>query len=267
MVDHIVSRLVRHAWQALIFGLYLFLLAPIIVVFITSFDTRPYLAFPPEHYSLASYGQLLKNTAFIRAFGVSLGVGGVAAVLAIFSGILAALAIVRGSFRGRTFVNWLFISPLLVPHIVLGLALLLLLSRLQMLDTYTGVVFAHIGITLPYVVRTVAISLQGVDPRLEEAARVHGASPIKAFWLVTIPAIRPGIVTGAIIAFLVSFDEAVVSLFIVNTRVSTLPVEIYHYIEYRTDPQVAALSVVLVLISVLLVSVVERLYGLRKALN
>lgn len=267
MENTLSSRLTRAAWLGLVSLLYLFLLSPIIVVFFSSFDTRPYLAFPPEHYSLGSYVLLLHNTAFIQAFCASLGIGIVASFLALCCGIPAALAIVRHPFRGRSAVNWFFLSPLLAPHIVLGLAILLILSPVHLLDTYTGIVLAHLGITVPYIIRTVSMSFQSVDTRLEEAARVHGASVITTFFRVTLPLIMPGILAGGIIAFLISFDEAVIALFIAGSRVTTLPVAIYHYIEYRTDPQVAALSVVLIAISVVLVFFVERMLGLRKALN
>jgi putative spermidine/putrescine transport system permease protein len=262
-----LSRALHLGWLGLVGLLYLFLLAPIIVVLISSFDTRPYLAFPPASYSWGSYVLLFHNTTFIKAFLVSLGVGSLASLLSLCCGVPAALALVRHSFKGRSFFNWLFLSPLLAPHIVLGLAILLIMSPLHLLDTYTGIVLAHLGITVPYIIRTVSISLQSVDIRVEEAARVHGASILATFFKVTLPLIVRGIAAGGIIAFLISFDEAVIALFIAGSRVSTLPVEIYHYIEYRTDPQVAALSVVLIAISILLVFFVERMLGLRKALN
>lgn len=267
MENTFFSRLTRVSWLGLVGLLYVFLLAPIIVVLISSFDTRPYLAFPPEHYSLGSYIQLAHNTTFIKAFVASLVIGMLASLLSLCCGIPAALALIRHPFRGKALVNGFFLSPLLAPHIVLGLAILLIMSPLHLLDTYTGIVIAHLGLTVPYIIRTVSISLQSVDIRVEEAARVHGASNLKTFFRVTLPLIMPGIMAGGIIAFLISFDEAVVALFIAGSRVTTLPVEIYHYIEYRTDPQVAALSVVLIAISIILVFFVERMLGLRKALN
>jgi putative spermidine/putrescine transport system permease protein len=109
------------------------------------------------------------------------------------------------------------------------------------------------------------MSLMAVDRRIEEAALVHGASPLRVFWRITLPLIRPGIIAGGVIAFLISFDETTISLFIVSVKTSTLPTEIYRYLEYSTDPQIAALSVVLILISVAVVVVLERLVGLRKA--
>jgi putative spermidine/putrescine transport system permease protein len=144
--------------------------------------------------------------------------------------------------------------------------LVLVLSAFGVLDTYVGIVIAHIGITIPYTVRTVTMSLMSVDRRVEEAALVHGASPLHVFWRVTLPLIRPGVIAGGVIAFLISFEETTISLFIVSIRASTLPTEIYRYLEISTDPQIAALSVILILISVAVVVVLERLVGLRKAI-
>ncbi|MCW2485281.1 ABC transporter permease [Candidatus Symbiopectobacterium sp. NZEC127] len=254
------------AWHSFIFLLYLFLLAPIIIVFIISFDTRQYLAFPPAELSLGSYIKVLHNPVFIAAFGRSLTLGISVGVGAIVVGVLLAFALTRFQFRGRSVIAFLAVAPFLVPHIVLAVGLMLVLAPLGLLDTYTGIAVAHLGITLPYTVRTVTMSLLAVDPRIEEAARIHGASPWQVFHRITLPLIRPGVLAGGAIAFLISFDEATLSLFLVSTRASTLPTEIYRYLEYATDPQIAALSVILILTSLAVVVVLERLIGLRKAL-
>jgi putative spermidine/putrescine transport system permease protein len=261
------SLAARGAWGTLIALIYLFLLAPLLVVLVISFDTRPFIAFPPAGFSLGSYLAAAKNPAFTHAFGVSVTVGLVTALLALAAGVPAALALTSQKFRGRDVLANLFLSPLLVPHIVLAVGILLVLSPVHLLDSYTGLVIAHVGITIPYVIRTVSLSLANVDPRCEEAARVHGASPLDVFWRVTLPLAAPGLVAGGVIAFLVSFDEAVIALFISAERVRTLPLEIFRYVEFRTDPQVAALSVLLILISMMLMVLVERIVGLRKALR
>jgi putative spermidine/putrescine transport system permease protein len=257
----------RIAWRALIFCLYLFLLAPLLVVLVISFDTRPTLAFPPAGFSLGSYLQVLRNSAFKTAFGASVGVGLLTALLALLAGIPAALALTRDNFRGRGALAALFLSPLLVPHIVLAVGILLVLAPLQLLDTYAGLVLAHVGITIPYVIRTVSLSLAALDRAIADAARVHGASAATVFWRITFPLAFPGIMTGAVMAFLVSFDEAVIALFVAASHVDTLPLEIFRYIQFRTDPQIAALSVLLIAISIVLMLVVERTLGLRRALR
>ncbi|MDH2327151.1 ABC transporter permease [Cereibacter sp. SYSU M97828] len=246
--------------------LYLFLLAPIIVVFIVSFDTRQYLAFPPESWSFGSYAKVFANDAFIAAFGRSVVIGLVVGLIAVAIGMLLSMALVRYKFRGRDTIGFLVLAPFLVPSIVLAVGLMLVLSPMGLLDTYAGIMLAHLGITVPYTVRTITMSLMAVDRRIEEAAMVHGASPFTVFRRITLPLVSPGLIAGGVIAFLISFDEATISLFIVSIRTSTLPTEIYRYLEYSTDPQIAALSVVLILISVAVVVLVERLIGLRKAI-
>lgn len=257
----------RLLWRAVIFAIYLFLLAPIIIVFIISFDTRQYLAFPPQSLSLGSYAKVLQNTAFIGAFWRSVGIGLIVGMMAVAAGLMLSLALVRHRFRGRGLVSALVLAPLLVPHIVLAVGIMLVLAPLGLFDSYPGIVLAHLGITIPYTVRTITMSLMAIDRRIEEAAMVHGASPLMTFWRITLPLARPGLVAGAAIAFLISFDEATISLFIVSTKSSTLPTQIYHYLEYATDPQIAALSVLLIFISLAVIVAVERLIGLRTALQ
>lgn len=247
-------------------ALYLFLLAPILIVFVISFDTRQYLAFPPESLSFGSYTKVFANDAFISAFGRSVVIGGLVGLLAVTLGLLLSMAMVRYRFKGQDGVSFLVLAPFLVPHIVLAVGIMLVLAPAGLLDTYTGIVLAHLGITIPYTVRTITMSLMSVDRRVEEAAMVHGASPLAVFRRITLPLVRPGLIAGAVIAFLISFDEATISLFIVSVRASTLPTEIYNYLEVSTDPQIAALSVILILISVAVVVLVERLVGLRKAI-
>lgn len=253
------------AWKTLIVLLYLFLLAPIIVVFIISFDTRQYLAFPPESFSFGSYAKVFANAKFISAFWRSLFIGLIVGGAAVVSGMLLSFSLVRYKFRGKDAVNFLILAPFLVPHIVLAVGIMLVIAPLGLLDSYPGIVLAHLGITIPYTVRTITMSLMAVDTRVEEAALVHGASPAMVFWRITLPLVRPGLIAGAVIAFLISFDEATISLFIVSVKSSTLPTEIYHYLEYSTDPQIAALSVILILISIVVVVLVEKLIGLRRA--
>ena len=262
---HNSNLLGRIAWNTLIALLYLFLLAPIIIVFIISFDTRQYLAFPPESLSFGSYVKVFENAKFISAFWRSLMIGLIVGSTAVVSGMLLSFSLVRYKFRGKDAVNFLILAPFLVPHIVLAVGIMLVIAPIGLLDSYPGIVLAHLGITIPYTVRTITMSLMAVDTRVEEAALVHGASPLMVFWRITFPLVRPGLIAGAVIAFLISFDEATISLFIVSVKASTLPTEIYHYLEYSTDPQIAALSVILILISIAVVVAVEKLIGLRKA--
>ncbi|MCK1817936.1 ABC transporter permease [Streptomyces carpaticus] len=257
----------RIGWAVLLTVLYLFLLAPVIIVFIESFDTSTYLRFPPQGFSLEPYRQVFANPDFQAGLKVSAVTAATTTLLALLCGVPAALALTRLRFRGRGAVEAAFLSPLLVPNIVLGLALLILFAPIPLTDTYWGLILAHLGVTIPYVVRTVTAALAGADPRAEEAAATLGAGPFTVFRRVTLPAIRPGLFSGGIIAFLLSFDETVISLFVSGHTVRPLPVAVLQYVEYRSDPSIAALSVCLVLLSVVAVVLVERGLGLRRSLR
>lgn len=254
-------------WRLLVFLLYLFLLSPIIIIVITSFNDASYLSFPPEQWSLRWYSALLDNEAFVRGFRVSFILAIGTTLLAIIIGLPAAIAISKFQFPGRGFFVGFFTMPLMVPGIVLGLGLLLVFSRYNLVATYPGLLAAHLVVTVPYVIRTVATSLLTMPKAYEEAALSLGATPFTAFRRITLPLISPGLIAGAAIAFIISFDEVVLTLFLVGPRLTTLPVEIFRYVQFSTDPQVAALSVVLIAISLLIVVVIERALGLRKTLQ
>lgn len=254
-------------WRLLIGVLYLFLLAPVIVVVVMSFDSQSYLGFPPKSFSLKWYGQLTQNHSFVTGFKVSVTVAVCASLTATAIGVPAALAFTRRQFKAKEAVSAFFLAPLLVPTVVLGLALLLSLSPFGLTGSYPGLVIAHLAITTPYVVRTTMIALSAADVSCEEAAQTLGANGWKVFRKVTLPLAAPGIMAGAAIAFLISFDEAVIALFVVGPNATTLPVEIFRYVQYRTDPQIAALSTVLIAISLLFIIVIERVVGLKRALR
>jgi len=141
------------------------------------------------------------------------------------------------------------------------------LSPLKITGTYAGLIVAHLSITTPYVIRTSSMSLLTLNRSCEEAAQTLGASSWMTFRRVTLPLIASGVLAGGVIAFLISFDEAVISLFVVGSQATTLPVEIFHYVETRTDPQIAALSVVLIAISIVFVVIIERVIGLKRVLR
>jgi len=246
---------------------YVFLLAPIVVVVLISFSSDPILRFPPTGWSLQWYATLLGNRDFIGAAGVSLVVATGAALLAAAVAVPASLAIARNAFRGKALVEGVFLAPLLVPAIVIGLGLMLVFSPLGLRGSYLGLVLANAGLVIPYIMRTTLLSLTTLDRSAEEAARVLGATQLRVFGTVTLPLIAPGVLSGAILAFLLTFDEAVVSLFLVSSRVRTLPIEMFDYVQTRTDPQLAAVSTVLIVISLVVVVLVERVIGVRKALR
>lgn len=256
----------RPAFGVLLFLLYIFLLAPLLIVFVIAFESNQYLSFPPQGFTLKWFEMLPSESIFVDGMKVTLVVAVTVTVIVLAIGVPAALALDRYEFKGKAALHAFFLSPLLVPSIVLALGLVLILTPLGLTNTYEGIIIGHVAITFPFVVRTTLMSLTTADTSCEAAARILGAGPWTVFRRITLPLIQSGVIAGGIIAFIVSFDEAVISLFVAGSGLPTLPVQIFQYVSNSADAAVAALSVVLILISLGVVVVVERVMGLRKAL-
>jgi putative spermidine/putrescine transport system permease protein len=242
------------------------LLAPVLVVVAVSFSSGNFLTFPPPGLSLRWYAALFANAEILAALGTSALLALIVATLALLLGLPAAYAIARLEFPGRGLLAGVLAAPLLLPSLVLGLALLLALQPLKLVATWPGLVIAHLTLAVPFAVRILTTAIAAVPPELEAAARTLGAGPIRAALRVTVPLAAPGAFAAAALTFLVSFDETVISLFLVGPRLTTLPVELFRYAERRTDPLVAALSMLLVAIALAVVLLVERAAGLTKTL-
>lgn len=254
-------------FRVLVALLYAFLLAPILIVVPLSFSNDTYLSFPPESWGVRWYVDLAHNQPMIDAFFVSLGIALVVMVLSLVIGIPSAYAITRHAFRGSEALLSLFTAPLLLPSIVLGLAMLLVFVDFRLLATWQGLVIAHLIVATPYVIRIISTALLTLPPSVEEAASTLGARPLTVFRRVTLPLMMPGLVASAALSFLVSFDEVVISLFITGPNITTLPVALFQYADNRTDPLIAAVSVILVLGTLLIVAVVEKSVGLSRAVG
>jgi putative spermidine/putrescine transport system permease protein len=244
-----------------------FILAPTIVVVGSSFSGGNLPQFPPSDLSLRWYAHALAQPIFTEAAFNSLWLALVATAIATPIALAAAIAIVRGDFAGKTAVQAVLLAPLFVPAIVVSLSILLVSARLNIREVGLRLVAAHVLITMPYLVRTLIASLTRFDVTLEEAARTLGASPLRTFRIITLPLISPGLVAGALFALVVSFDNVSVSLFLTSARTNTLPLSILNYVEYNYDPSIAALSTMLVCISLLAAVVLERLVGLRRVIG
>lgn len=243
-----------------------FMLAPIVVVVGVSFTPTGFLEFPPSSISLRWFRAILDAPEFIDGGWISLKLGVISATLAAVIAVPAALAIGRGRFRGREALLALFMSPLMVPTVVLGIAFLRFLTVVGLSGTFTGLALCHAVIILPFVLRLVLASISGLDRATERAAESLGAGGWTVFRRVTLPAIVPGILGGWVLAFITSFDELTVSVFIVNPSTTTLPVRLYSHIAQTTDPLVASVSTVTILFTVVLMIVVDRFYGLDRLL-
>ena len=226
----------------------LFLVAPIVVVVATAFGTSPYPVFPPSGFTLKWFEKVLTTRDMLDAARLSALLGACTAVLATTIGTLSALALVRFRIRARPLVSSLLLSPIIFPAIVLGLALLVFYHRVGLAATFSGLVAAHVLLTTPFVLRLVMASLAEFDPTIEEAARNLGAGVLRTFLRVTLPLIRPGVIAGALFAFILSFDELVVTLFLAGPGRQTLPIRIFTYVEYSSDPSISAISTMLIVL-------------------
>ena len=189
---------------------------------------------------------------------------GVTVCISAAIGLLSALAIMKYKFPGRDLINSFVLSPLIFPMVIIGIALLQFYSMLKVSGRFAGLVFGHVVITFPYVVRTVSASLYSFDETLEEASRTLGANQVKTFFKITLPMIRPGLIAGAIFAFIVSFDNVPVSIFLAGVKSNTLPVVIFPYIEYGIDPSIVAISTILIFLTGFAIFIIEKWIGFRR---
>lgn len=224
------------------------LIVPIVVVAVISFSRSSFLTFPPPGYSLRWYQQFVSDSGWMSAFGDSVLVAAVSAVLAVLIGASAAMAIVRSDFRGKAVAMTMLVSPIVVPPVVLGLSLYGFALRADLIGTVPGIAMAHAIGGIPLVVVVVAASLQAVDRNLERAAAVHGAGALRVFLHVTLPRIAPGLAAAAFFAFLHSFDELVLSMFLAGSRMTTLPLRLWADINYQLNPVLAVVSTLEVLL-------------------
>ena len=193
--------------------IYLYLLAPILIVVPVSFSAAAFVVFPPRGLSLRWYANFLTSRELTEALWLSVRLAVTVTLAATVTGTMAALALTRYRLPGREAIRTFLMAPIVLPGIVLGIALLIFLNRTPLAQTFGGLFAAHLVVALPYVVRTVAATLEGFDRIVEEAAASLGAPPLAVFRTVTLPLIKPGVIAGATFAFITSFDELVVSLF------------------------------------------------------
>jgi putative spermidine/putrescine transport system permease protein len=248
-----------------VFVLFLFLLVPVLVVLPLSFSNENNLRFPPvAGWSTRWYFAILKHERMLNGFRISMILASIVTVATLLVTLPAAYVIVRMRAKGSAFLYNLFTAPLLLPTIVLGLAVLIIFAPHGLLGTYTGIALGHLVLTIPFGVRILATALSGLPVAVEEAAATLGAAPLTVFRRITLPLIAPGLISAAALSFLVSFDEVVITLFLAGPRVSTLPYEMYRHLDSKADPLIAAVAVLLITITMLVVLVVHRTVGLSK---
>jgi len=266
------ARLERWSFAA-VFGLagglaVLLLVAPTVIVLITSFTSAYSLKFPPPGYSTRWYLALWNDSPeIIAAAQLSLEVAAIATAVATVLAVAGALALARRTAAWARMLDAIFMSPLMLPTLALGLALLVLFNLLGTGLSRTTLVIGHVAICAPYILRTTSASLLQLDPALLDSARSLGARPWFTFRTVTLPLIAPGIAAGAFIALMASFDNVTVSLFLSDARSELLPIRMWHIIESNLDVRAAATSGVLIGAAVVLMLILERLTGVSRHLR
>jgi putative spermidine/putrescine transport system permease protein len=223
-----------------------FLLLPIVIVIPMSFSTAISFEFPPPGYSLGYYAKYFTSEEWLEPTLNSLVIALGATALTMLLVVPAAFGYVRYRFRGKAFVNLLMMAPLIVPHVVSALAYYGFLGRARLTGTHLGVIVAHGVLAVPVAFLVITATLKGFDRNLERAAMSSGAGPLRTFFYVTLPVLRPGMLVGALFAFLSSFNEAVVVIFIGGREAATLPKKMYESIRLESDPVIAVVSTLLV---------------------
>ncbi len=261
-----LSRLGRIGFGLLVTALYIFLLAPILIVVFTSFSPSMSNTYALSQASLGWYRAFLGNSSFVSAFKFSLLLALLASVFATVIGLFTSYAIVRFLGRARTAGQSLAMLPMMAPHILISLSLLLLLTQLPIPEMVV-LIIGHVLICLPFTIAGITASLEGVDPDLEAAAYTLGAGRLRVLWEVTVPLVAPGVLSAAIFAFIISFGDVYIALFISGPGVTTLPIEIFAYVQWESSPVVAAITTVQIVMIILFGLFIERLVGLRSVMR
>lgn len=239
----------------------LFLTVPLFIIVPISFTDSSLLIFPPPGLSMRWYQEFFTNPIWMRALKNSLIVGSAATVLATTLGTLGALVLTFSTIRFKTVIVATVISPMIVPIVVTAVAFYFFYAQIGLAGSYLGLILAHTVLGLPFVLITVMATLQGFDRNLLRAGASLGASPVRTFFVVVLPLILPGVLSGAIFAFATSFDEIVVALFLAAPEQRTLPRQIFSGIRETISPTIAAVATVLVVLSIAMLLTVE---GLRR---
>ncbi len=246
-------RLGLHAFAWLI-GL--LLIAPTLLIVPMSFTSGGILRFPPPGFGTRWYANFFQSQLWTSGAITSIKVGGAAAALATTLGTLMALGLVRGRYPGRPIVMGVVLSPLIVPVVVIAIGMYFVYTDWRLAGTLWGLILAHTTLAIPFVVVNVGVSLRTFDRTLELAAQNLGAGPVRTFFRITLPIISPSIVAGALFAFIASWDEVVVSIFLSSPLVRTLPVVMWGQVRSSIDPTIAAVATMLTAVTVVILSLV-----------
>ncbi len=243
----------------------LFLILPIVFIAALSFGSSQWLIFPPPSWTFKWYQMLFSDPRWLWSALTSLKIAAIVTVLSVILGFLAALGLNRGTFAGREALRALFLTPMILPVVVLAVALYALFLQLGLAGTTVGFIIAHLLIALPFSIISIGNALEGFDKSIEDAAILCGASPWEARLRVTVPAVSHGIFAAAIFSFLASWDEVVLAIFMASPTLQTLPVKIWATLRQDLTPVIAAASTILIAFTILLMVAAALFRKGRKA--
>lgn len=241
-----------------------FLLLPLVVIVSTSVTATEYLAFPPQGFTLRWYAQFLEDASYLHSIALSAWLAVAATATAVVLGIPVALVLSRSQERWNGAIAALFLSPLVLPTIVIGAALLQFASQMGFARTWFALYAGHTILVVPYVVRTGLASLAGFQVNLEEAAQDLGASPAQTFFMVTLPIIKPGVIAGALFGLIISWVNVELSIFNSTASLLPLPVKLFNYVQYAIDPMIAAVSAGTIYVAVIVVLLIDWIVGIDR---
>ena len=227
-----------------------FLIVPVLLLVPMSFGSAEIIEFPPTRFCIDQYRKFFSHPVWQSAVLNSLQVSALTSICSTTLGLLASIGLVWGKFKGKGLITGFILSPMIVPLIVLGLAYYVFLAKLGLIGTKLGLVIAYTPLTLPFAVLPISATLRGFDRSLEHAALNLGANRFQTFMKITVPIIRPGVITGALFAFMIAFDEVVIALFICGSTAVTLPKKMWDVIRYEVEPMLPAISTLLLLLAV-----------------
>ncbi|MCC5991621.1 MAG: ABC transporter permease [Rhodobacteraceae bacterium] len=260
------DKIWHYTFRVICFAIFFFLLAPILIMIPLSFNAQPFFTFTremltlnPEGYSLRWYQDFFSSDSWMRSIRNSFVIGIAATIVSTTLGTLAALGLSRSEMPAKGLIMGILISPMIVPLIISAAGMFFFFSSINIAQTYLGVILAHAALGTPFVVITVTATLVGFDQSLTRAAANLGASPTRTFFKITMPLILPGVISGALFAFITSFDEIVVVLFVAGVEQRTIPREMWSGIREDISPTILAVATILVMISIALLTVVELL--------
>ncbi|QCI63967.1 ABC transporter permease [Phreatobacter stygius] len=236
--------------------------APIMIVAGASFSDSSYIQFPPEALSLRWYRETIIDPRWPRAFAISIGIAAVTAVIVTAFNFMAAYYTQRYAPRIASALELAIFSPLFFPHAAMGVAMVALIAKLDLIGTAPGIILAHLIVTLPFSYRPIHVALRSIDPDLIRAANVMGASEWRALNDIVLPMCRSGILTSLLFAGIISFDEVTVTMFLIGPNITTLPVQIFSFVQDSATPVLAAISTICVLVTFIAVLVLDRVAGL-----